>query len=123
MRAKRDYPSVETSENKLDKTEKLLAIDYLLGGPGNLNELINKLCQDRNNCLTKKSVYKVLGEILATSPDNIKKDIIYGVKDIRIGNRLSSKRIDQLKTIKEIFSHANLKLKAGEVGKLIIENK
>jgi hypothetical protein len=34
MQAKRDYNLVEVPENRLDKTEKLLAIDFLLGGPG-----------------------------------------------------------------------------------------
>jgi len=36
MRAKRDYNLLETPENKLDKTEKLLAIDFLLGEPQGL---------------------------------------------------------------------------------------
>src|SRR5690606_40170872 len=102
-----------------DKTEKLLAIDFLMGGPGTFNELINKLCLDPNCSLTKEGVYRVLGEILTASPDNIKKDITRGVKEIRSGQNLSAKRIDQLKNVKAIFSHSKLALKADEIDRLI----
>lgn len=119
MRAKRDYTSVETSANKLDKNEKLLATDFLLGGPGTLNELINKLCLDQNCSLSKEGVYRVLGGILTASPDNIKKDITKGVKEIRYGENLSAKRMDQLKNVRAIFSRSKLALKADEIDKLI----
>ena len=119
MRAKRDYSIIAADENELDKTEKLLALDFLLGGPGNLNELINKLCHHSTCKLTKEGVYRVLGEILAASPDNIKKDITKGVKDIRSGNSLSQKRIDQLTNVKAIFNQSKLTLKANEIDKLL----
>ncbi|WP_163380226.1 hypothetical protein [Cyclobacterium sp. SYSU L10401] len=119
MRAKRDYAVIETSENKLDKTEKLLAIDFLLGGPGTLNELINKLCLDPNCSLSKEGVYRVLGEILTASPDNIKKDITKKVSEIRYGANLSPKRIDQLRNVKAIFNQAKLGSKASEIDRLI----
>jgi hypothetical protein len=125
MRAKRDYTPVEisqnnlTTENKLDKTEKLLAIDFLLGRPGIFNELINKLCLDPNCSLSKEGVYRVLGEILTASPDNIKKDITKGIKEIRKGKNPSSKRIDQLRNVKAIFIHSKLALKAKEIDRLI----
>ncbi|MEX2567808.1 MAG: hypothetical protein WD431_17810 [Cyclobacteriaceae bacterium] len=119
MRAKRDYAQIEISENKLDKTEKLLAIDFLLGGPGTLNELINKLCLDPNCNLSKEGVYRVLGEILTASPDNIKKEITRGVSEIRSGECLSPKRIDQLRNVKAIFNQSKLGLKASEIDRLI----
>ncbi|MEX0882761.1 MAG: hypothetical protein WDZ72_04740, partial [Cyclobacteriaceae bacterium] len=119
MRAKRDYNLVETSETKLDKTEKLLAIDFLLGEPGTLNELINKLCLNPNCSLSKEGVYRVLGEILSASPSNIKKDITKRVSEIRCGANLSPKRIDQLKNVKAIFNHSKLGLKANEIDELI----
>ncbi|WP_339905357.1 hypothetical protein [uncultured Cyclobacterium sp.] len=119
MRAKRDYNLLETPENKLDKTEKLLAIDFLLGEPGTLNELINKLCLNPNCSLSKEGVYRVLGEILTASPDNIKKDITKRVGEIRSGTNLSQKRIDQLGNVKAIFNQAKLGVKASEVDRLI----
>jgi len=119
MRAKRDYAEIETSENKLDKTEQLLAIDFLLGRPGTLNEVINKLCLDPNCSLSKEGVYRVLGEILSASPDNIKKDITTGVKRIRSGKNQSDKRIDQLRNVKTIFFQSKLALKADEIDRLI----
>src|SRR5690606_17954829 len=67
MRAKKDYNHIQDMDTKLDKTEKLLAIDFLLGEPGTLNELINKLCLDQNSRLTKEGIYRVLGEILIAS--------------------------------------------------------
>lgn len=115
MRAKRDYAEIETSENKLDKTEQLLAIDFLLGRPGTLNELINKLCVDQSCSLS----YRVLGEILSASPDNIKKEITTGVKRIRSGKNLSDKRIDQLRNVKTVFFQSKLALKADEIDRLI----
>lgn len=115
MRAKRDCAPTGAFKNKLDKTEKLLTIDFLLGEPGTLNELINKLCLDQNSGLTKEGVYRVLGEVLTASPDNIKKDIAKGVKEIRIGNRLSSRRVDQLRNVKEIFTRSKLTKKADEI--------
>ncbi len=119
MRAKRDYIPNESFQNRLDKTEKLLAIDILLGEPGTFNDLINKLCHDPKNCLTKEGIYRVLGEILTASSDNIKKDITKGVKEIRVGEKFSTKRIDQLKNVKELFFNAKLGLKANEIDQLI----
>jgi hypothetical protein len=103
MRTKRDY-TVESSTGNLDKTEKLLAIDFLLGGPGTTHELINKLCVDQNCSLSKEGIFRILGEVLAASPDNIKKDITRGIKEIRSGNNLSPKRIDQLRNVKAVFN-------------------
>src|SRR5690606_9914200 len=75
MRAKKDYSPIQDIDAKLDKTEKLLAIDFLLGEPGALNEYINKLCLDPHCNLTKEGIYRVIGEILSASPHNIKKDV------------------------------------------------
>lgn len=119
MRAKRDYSIIATDENELDKTEKLLALDFIMGDPGNLNELINKLCLHSTCKLTKEGVYRVLGKILAASPDNIKKDITKGVKEIRSGKSLGQKRIDQLTNVKTIFNQSKLSLKANEIDKLL----
>ncbi len=120
MRAKRDYATIEPFENKLGKTEKLLALDFLLGEPGSFNHLINKLCFDPTSSLTKEGVYRVLGEILAASPDNIKKDLNKGIKEIRIGEKLSKQRLDQLKIVKAIFADANLPLKVKEIEQMIL---
>jgi|GEM_PF-1396864 len=119
MRAKKDYSPIEDFNIKLDKTEKLLAIDFLLGEPGTLNALINKLCLDPRCGLTKEGIYRVMGELLAASPHNIKKDITKGIEDIRNAENLSSKRIDQLKNVKEIFTHSKLTAKANEIDMLI----
>lgn len=120
MRAKRDYLSINVLEKGLDKTEKLLAIDFLLGEPGSLNDLINKMSLNPNSCLTKEGIYKVIGEVLSASPDNIKKEITKGIKEIRIGEKLSTKRMDQLRTVKSIFCKAKLVLKANEVDNLLV---
>ncbi len=119
MRAKLNYATVEPFENKLGKTEKLLVLDFLLGEPGSFNHLINKLCLDPNSGLTKEGIYRVLGEILAASPDNIKKDLNKGIKEIRIGEKLSKQRLDQLKVVKAIFADANLPLKVKEIERMI----
>lgn len=119
MRAKRDFILIESYQNRLDKTEKLLAIDILLGEPGSFNDLINKLCHDPNNCLTKEGIYRVLGEILTVSSENVKKDITKGVREIRIGDKHSPKRIDQLKNVKEVFFNAKLGIKANEIDQMM----
>src|SRR5690606_24532570 len=90
MRAKKDYGPDEKVDAQLDKTEKLLAIDFLLGEAGTLNSLINKLCLDPRCSLTKEGIYRVLGEILAASPHNIKKDITRGIEEIRNAENLST---------------------------------
>jgi len=53
-----------------------------LGEPGNLNELINKLCLDQVSRLAKKSIYRVLSEILIASPYYVKKEIRKGIEEI-----------------------------------------
>ncbi|WP_158856395.1 hypothetical protein [Lunatibacter salilacus] len=118
MRSNRDFPPIDTLTGTLDKTEKLLAIDFLLGGPGITNELINKLCLDSNYSLSKEGIYRVLGEVLTASPDNIKKDITRGVKEIRTGQSLSLKRIEQLRNVKAVFRQSKLPLKALEIERL-----
>ncbi len=123
MLSKRDYAWIEALEKKLYKTEKLLALDFLLGEPGTLNELINKLCLTHNCCLSKEGIYRVLGEILTASPDNIKKDITKRVSEIRYGEKLSPKRIDQLRNVKAIFNQANLAKIAGEIEMLVTTNR
>ncbi len=119
MRAKKDYSPIQDIDTKLDKTEKLLAIDFLLGEPGMLNDLINKLCLDQNSRLTKEGIYRVLGELLAASPHNIKKDVTRVIEEIRNAEKLSTKRIDQLKNVKKVFTHSKLTAKANEVDRLI----
>ncbi|KEO75202.1 hypothetical protein [Anditalea andensis] len=91
----------------------------MLDEPGSLNDLINKLSINPDGCLTKEGIYKVIGEILSASPDNIKKEITKGIKDIRIGEKLSTKRMEQLRKVKTIFCKAKLVLKANEVEKLL----
>ena len=119
MRAKKDYRPIQDIDAKLDKTEKLLAIDFLLGEPGALNEFINKLCLDPHCSLTKEGIYRVMGEILTASPHNIKKDITRGIEEIRCAEKLSPKRIDQLKNVKEVFASSKLASKAVEIDRLI----
>lgn len=119
IRAKKDYVPHEKVNTKLNKTEKLLAIDFLLGEPGTLNIMINKLCLDQHSKLTKEGIYRVLGEILNASPDNIKKDITKGVKEIRGGENISSKRTIQLKNVRAIFNQSKLPFKADEIDILI----
>ncbi len=119
MCAKSDYTPIESSMGNLDKTEKLLAIDFFLGEPRTSNELINKLCLDPKCSLSKEGIYRVLGEVLAASPDNIKKGITRGVKEIRSGENLSTKRIDQPRNVKAIFSQSKLALKANGNDRLI----
>lgn len=119
MRAKKDYNEIQDGKPKLDKTEKLLVIDFLLGEPGTFNEMINKLCHDPHCSLTKEGIYRVMGELLAASPHNIKKDITRGIEEIRHAENLSTKRIDQLKNVKAVFTHSKLIAQANEVDRLI----
>jgi hypothetical protein len=121
IRAKKDYSPIQSIDTKLDKTEKLLAIDFLLGEPGTLNDLINKLCLDPHCSLTKEGVYRVMGEVLTASPHNIKKDITKGIEEIRCAENLSTKRVDQLNKVKEVFIHSKLVLKAQEIDRLIFQ--
>lgn len=122
MRAKKDYIPIQEIDTKLDKTEKLLAIDFLLGEPGTLNDLINKLCFDRKYSLTKEGVYRVMGEVLMVSPHNIKKDVTYRIEEIRNENKLSQRRLDQLEMVKNVFVKAKLGEKVRQIDLLIGKN-
>ncbi len=53
------------------------------------------------------------------SPHNIKKDITKGIEEIRHAENLSTKRVDQLKNVKEVFASSKLASKANEIDKLI----
>lgn len=66
-----------------------------------------------------EGIYRVLGEILTASPDNIKKEITKGVSEIRSGECLSPKRIDQLRNVKAVFNQSKLGIKASEIDRLI----
>lgn len=69
--------------------------------------------------MSKEGVYRVLGEILSASPSTIKKDINRVVIEIRAGEKLFTKRINQLRNIKAIFCQSKLGFKASEIDRLI----
>lgn len=50
----------------------------------------------------KKGVFRLFREISSASPDKSKRKITRVVIESRIGDKLSAKRIDQLKNVKKI---------------------
>ncbi len=106
-------------KNYLDKTVKLLAIDLMLGSPGALNDMINKLINASEKKLTKTGIYRVLGKILSASPDNIKSTIERELVIIRT-DELPEQRIKQLQAVRNLFAEANLNLLANEVDSLLL---
>jgi hypothetical protein len=105
-------------DNVLDKTVRLLTLDFIFGSPGAMQELINKLQANSDNKLTKAGIYKVIGKILGASSDNIKSMIEKDLLIIR-STVPSPARIKQLLAVKSIFADANLPLLANEVDKVI----
>ncbi len=102
----RPYVEKKLSEVNLDRTEKLLLLDYLVGEPGSLNESINKLYH-QNPKLSKRGIFAVLGDILNTDEDNIRKGLPELEKIRNQSGPLSAKRKQQLVQVQEIFRRAN----------------
>ncbi|WP_462265739.1 hypothetical protein [Mucilaginibacter sp.] len=120
---KEDIPVFAPEVNaEMDKTIKLLALDFLLGAPGAMQEWVNKLQASSDSKLSKAGIYKVLGKILGASSDNVKAMIEKDLLTIR-STEPSSPRAKQLLAVKNIFVDANLPLVANEVDKVVKENR
>jgi hypothetical protein len=102
----RSYGENKISDINLNRTEKLLLMDYLAGDPGGFNDGINKLYH-YNPKLSKKGIFTILGEILNTDADNIRKGLPEIEKIRTQSHPLSAKRKQQLVQVQEIFKRAN----------------
>jgi len=110
----RPYGENKRLQINLDRTEKLLLLDYLAGEPGSLNEYINKLYH-LNPKLSKRGIFAVLGEILNTDEDNIRKGLPELERIRTKSGPLSAKRKQQLVQVQEIFRKANFQHIVNEI--------
>ena len=101
-----------------DKTISLLAIDFLIGSPGALNDLKQKALQQDPE-LTSGGFDKVISSVIGGTDRGIRDYFSKISIDILIAKDLSGKRKEQLFKVREIFVKAGLKRKVASIDDFI----
>ncbi|WP_268034858.1 hypothetical protein [Algoriphagus sp. PAP.12] len=113
-----DYKEELIDLVEYDKTISLLAIDFLLGSPGSLNELKQKALQQDPE-LTSGGFDKVISSVIGGTDRGIRDYFSKISHDILTTKDLSGKRKEQLFKVREIFVKAGLKRKVASIDDFI----
>lgn len=105
-----DYQEKEIEVVEYDKTISLLAIDFLIGNPGSLNDLKQKMLQQDPD-LSSGGFDKVVSNVVGGTDRGVRDYFSKISTDILTSKELSSKRKEQLLKVREIFVKAALKRK------------
>ena len=109
-----DYKEELIDVVEYDKTISLLAIDFLIGNPGSLNDLKQKALQQDPE-LTSGGFDKVISSVIGGTDRGVRDYFSKISNDILTVKELSSKRKEQLFKVREIFAKSGLKRKAAFV--------
>lgn len=113
-----DYQEEPIEVIEYDKTISLLAIDFLIGSPGSLNELKQKALQ-KDQELTSGGFDKVISSVIGGTDRGIRDYFSKITLDILATKDLSGKRKEQLFKVREIFVKAGLKRKVSSIDDFI----
>lgn len=113
-----DYQEEQFEVVEYDKTISLLAIDFLIGSPGSLNDLKQKALQ-KNQELTSGGFDKVISSVIGGTDRGIRDYFSKISSDILNARDLSGKRKEQLFKVREIFVKAGLKRKVASIDDFI----
>jgi hypothetical protein len=118
MRKGIDYKVEQIHLVEYDKTISLLAIDFLIGKLGALNDLKQKALQ-KDQELTSGGFDKVISSVIGGTDRGVRDYFSKISNDILSGKELSGKRKEQLFKVREIFVKAGLKRKVASVDDFI----
>lgn len=113
-----DYQEEQIELVEYDKTISLLAIDFLIGNPGSLNDLKQKALQQDLE-LTSGGFDKVISSVIGGIDRGIRDYFSKISHDILTSKDLSGKRKEQLFKVREIFVKAGLKRKVASIDDFI----
>jgi len=113
-----DYQEEQIELVEYDKTISLLAIDFLLGSPGSLNELKQKALQQDPE-LSSGGFDKVISSVIGGTDRGIRDYFSKISQDILTAKDLTGKRKEQLFKVREIFVKASLKRKVAAIDDFI----
>ncbi len=113
-----DYKEELIDLVEYDKTISLLAIEFLIGNPGVLNDLKQKALQ-KDQEITSGGFDKVISSVIGGTDRGVRDYFSKISTDILSAKELSSKRKEQLFKVREIFAKAGLKRKAAFVDDFI----
>lgn len=113
-----DYQEEQIEVVEYDKTISLLAIDFLIGKPGSLNDLKQKLLQQDPD-LSSGGFDKVVSSVIGGTDRGVRDYFSKISSEILNAKELSGKRKEQLFKVREIFVKAALKRKVASVDDFI----
>ena len=113
-----DYQEEQIEVVEYDKTISLLAIDFLIGTPGSLNDLKQKALQQDLE-LSSGGFDKVISSVIGGTDRGIRDYFSKISHDILTTKNLSGKRKEQLFKVREIFVNAGLKRKVASIDDFI----
>jgi len=113
-----DYQEAKIDVVEYDKTISLLAIDFLIGKLGSLNDLKQKLLQQDPE-LSSGGFDKVVSSVIGGTDRGVRDYFSKISGDILTAKELSGKRKEQLFKVREIFVKAALKRKVASVDDFI----
>jgi hypothetical protein len=109
-----DFKEEQIEVVEYDKTISLLAIEFLIGNPGTLNDLKQKALQ-KDQEITSGGFDKVISSVIGGTDRGVRDYFSKISTDILSAKELSSKRKEQLFKVREIFVKAGLKRKVASV--------
>lgn len=109
-----DHKKEKIEVVEYDKTISLLAIEFLIGNPGVLNDFKQKAIQ-KDPEITSGGFDKVISSVIGGTDRGVRDYFSKISTDILSANELSGKRKEQLFKVREIFAKAGLKRKAALV--------
>jgi hypothetical protein len=115
-----DYKEEQIDVIEYDKTISLLAIDFLIGKPGSLNDLKQKLLQQDLE-LTGGGFDKVVSSVIGGTDRGVRDYFSKISNEILTAKELSGKRKEQLFRVREIFVKAGLKRKVASIDDFIAD--
>lgn len=113
-----DYQEEQIEVVEYDKTISLLAIDFLIGKPGSLNDLKQKLLQQDPD-ISSGGFDKVVSSVIGGTDRGVRDYFSKISSDILSAKELTGKRKEQLFKVREIFAKAALKRKVASVDDFI----
>ncbi|MEB2774549.1 hypothetical protein SYJ56_04485 [Algoriphagus sp. D3-2-R+10] len=120
LRKGNDYQEEQIEIVEYDKTVSLLAIEFLIGNLGELNDLKQKALQQDPE-LTSGGFDKVVSSVMGGTDRGVRDYFSKISNEILTTKKLSSKRKEQLFKVREIFVKAGLREKAVSIDDFIQE--
>lgn len=120
LRKGNDYQEEQIEVVEYDKTISLLAIEFLIGNLGELNDLKQKALQQDPE-LTSGGFDKVVSSVMGGTDRGVRDYFSKISNEILTTKKLSSKRKEQLFKVREIFVNAGLNKKVASIDDFMLK--